>query len=64
MKTESQLNTLQTGVSGWSKVGAIVKELFQDQKGRIVCELDAPAFTQKFIIGKRGSIKWKYRFIK
>ena len=64
MKTQSQIEKLEVAVSGYSKVGVIVNELFEDVKGRIVCEIDAPAYTQKFIIGKRGSIEFKHMFIK
>lgn len=38
--------------------------LGEDEKGNIIIEIDAPAFTQRAKIGKRGAYTWAYKFTK
>lgn len=62
--TKSQSSALHTAVKGWERVQGKITVLGEDDKGGIVCNLETPAFNQRFVIGKRGALNWKYKYPK
>lgn len=62
--TKSQSEALNSAVKGWERVKGKITVIGEDTDDKIICELETPAFTQKFLIGKRGSITWKYKYNK
>ena len=62
--TKSQAQQLNQTVKGWERVKAKVTVIGEDDKSNIICELETTGFTQRFLIGKRGAITWKYRYNK
>lgn len=60
--TKSQSTTLNETIKGWERVNAKITLIGEDDKGKIICELETIGFTQMFVIGKRGSLTWLYRY--
>lgn len=61
--TKSQSEVLATSVKGWERINGKITVLGYDE-GVVVCQLETKGFTQKFTIGKRGAVEWKYRYNK
>ena len=62
--TKSQSESLNTAIKGWERVKGKITVLGEDSKDRIICELETSTFTQKFLIGKKGALKWLYKYNK
>jgi hypothetical protein len=62
--TKSQVEQLRQAIKGWERVKAKITIIGEDDKKNIICQLETNAFTQKFIIGKRGAITWLYKYNK
>lgn len=60
--TKSQSETLNSMVVNYARYSTKVILLGEDGKGKIMGELDAPAYTQKFTIGKKGAVALKYKY--
>lgn len=62
--TKSQSEQIISMRTNYAKFNTEVNILGVDDKNNIIGELDAPVYTQRFIIGKKGAISWKYKFDK
>lgn len=62
--TKSQSEQINSMVTNYARFSTKVNIIGVDNKNKIIGELDAPVYNQRFVIGKKGAISWKHKFQK
>ena len=62
--TKSQAESLKRTIEGWNRVNSKITLKGETEEGQLICILETSNFLHYFLIGKRGAITWKNKYIK